>query len=45
VGDKLESIVGTHKKRAGVHFEPSRRRFKGAWFRDPDGNILHINSA
>ncbi len=19
--------------------------FKGAWFKDPDGNILHVNSA
>jgi hypothetical protein len=19
--------------------------FKGAWFKDPDGNMLHINSA
>jgi catechol 2,3-dioxygenase-like lactoylglutathione lyase family enzyme len=56
VGDELEAIVQTLKsagvpfehydlpdlRREGdIHFV---RGFKGAWFRDPDGNILHINS-
>lgn len=56
VGEELEAIVQTLKntgvpfehydlpdlRREGdIHFV---RDFKGAWFRDPDGNILHINS-
>ena len=56
VGGELEAIVKTLKsagvpfehydllglRREGdIHFV---RDFKGAWFRDPDGNILHINS-
>ena len=56
VGEDLEAIVQTLKsagvpfehydlpglRREGdIHFV---RDFKGAWFRDPDGNILHINS-
>jgi len=56
VGDELESIVGTLKKK-GVAFEhydmPGMTlegdihkfgEFRAAWFKDPDGNILHINS-
>jgi catechol 2,3-dioxygenase-like lactoylglutathione lyase family enzyme len=56
VGDELESIVRAVKKADVVfeHYDlPGLRRdgdvhfagdFKGAWFKDPDGNILHINS-
>jgi hypothetical protein len=29
------------RREGDIHFV---RDFKGAWFRDPDGNILHINS-
>ena len=56
VGDELESIVSTLKKKGVPfeHYDmPGMKRegdihragdFKAAWFRDPDGNILHINS-
>jgi catechol 2,3-dioxygenase-like lactoylglutathione lyase family enzyme len=56
VGDELESIVRALKKADVVfeHYDlPGLRRdgdihfagdFKAAWFQDPDGNILHINS-
>jgi catechol 2,3-dioxygenase-like lactoylglutathione lyase family enzyme len=56
VGDELESIVRALKKADVVfeHYDlPGLRRdgdihfagdFKAAWFKDPDGNILHINS-
>jgi catechol 2,3-dioxygenase-like lactoylglutathione lyase family enzyme len=56
VGDELESIVSTLKKKGvpfehydmpGVKHEGDIHRFgdfRGAWFKDPDGNILHINS-
>jgi hypothetical protein len=56
VGDELETIVQTLKAAgvSFEHYDlPGLRRegdihlirdFKGAWFRDPDGNILHINS-
>ena len=56
VGDELEQIVSTLKKKGvpfehydmpGMKLEGDIHRagdFKAAWFRDPDGNILHINS-
>lgn len=56
VGDEIEAIVRTLKKSDVVfeHYDlPGLRRegdihvagdFKAAWFKDPDGNILHINS-
>jgi catechol 2,3-dioxygenase-like lactoylglutathione lyase family enzyme len=56
VGDELDSIVSTLKKKGvpfehynmpGTKLEGDIHRagdFKAAWFRDPDGNILHINS-
>jgi catechol 2,3-dioxygenase-like lactoylglutathione lyase family enzyme len=56
VGDELESIVSTLKKKGVPfeHYDmPGMKRqgdihyadgFKAAWFKDPDGNILHINS-
>jgi catechol 2,3-dioxygenase-like lactoylglutathione lyase family enzyme len=56
VGDELEQIVSTLKKAGvpfehydmpGMKLEGDIHRagdFKAAWFRDPDGNILHINS-
>jgi hypothetical protein len=56
VGDELETIVSTLKKKGvpfehyempGVKHDGDIHRFgdfRGAWFKDPDGNILHINS-
>ncbi len=56
VGDELESIVENLKKEgvAFEHYDrPGLARqgdihvsgdFKAAWFKDPDGNILHINN-
>jgi catechol 2,3-dioxygenase-like lactoylglutathione lyase family enzyme len=56
VGDEIEAIIQTLKKAgvAFEHYDlPGLRRegdihfagdFKAAWFKDPDGNILHINS-
>jgi catechol 2,3-dioxygenase-like lactoylglutathione lyase family enzyme len=56
VGDELEQIVSTLKKKGvpferydmpGMKLEGDIHRagdFKAAWFRDPDGNILLINS-
>lgn len=56
VGDELENIVQTLKGKsvAFEHYDmPGLIRegdihvvgdFKAAWFKDPDGNILHINS-
>jgi catechol 2,3-dioxygenase-like lactoylglutathione lyase family enzyme len=56
VGDEFDSIVRTLKNAAIVfeHYDlPGLERtgdihvagdFKAAWFKDPDGNILHINS-
>ena len=55
VGDALDSIVAALEAK-GVEFEhyPDLGRLEGnihvagaarlAWFKDPDGNILHINS-
>ena len=57
VGEELDSVVSALKKKgvAFEHYDlPGLRRegdvhvagdFKAAWFKDPDGNILHINSA
>jgi catechol 2,3-dioxygenase-like lactoylglutathione lyase family enzyme len=54
VGDEFDSIVTTLKSNGVVfeHYDlPGMTRegdahvagdFKGAWFKDPDGNILHI---
>jgi catechol 2,3-dioxygenase-like lactoylglutathione lyase family enzyme len=56
VGRELESIVRTLKDAGVQfeHYDlPGARRegdihifgdFKAAWFKDPDGNILHVNS-
>jgi catechol 2,3-dioxygenase-like lactoylglutathione lyase family enzyme len=56
VGDELEAIVQRLNKHDVVfeHYDmPGMTRegdihvmgdFKAAWFRDPDGNILHINN-
>jgi catechol 2,3-dioxygenase-like lactoylglutathione lyase family enzyme len=56
VGDELDAIVQHLKKQgvAFEHYDmPGMTRqddihamgdFKAAWFRDPDGNILHINN-
>ena len=56
VGDEIEAIIRTLKRSDVVfeHYDlPGLRRegdihvagdFKAAWFKDPDGNILHINS-
>jgi catechol 2,3-dioxygenase-like lactoylglutathione lyase family enzyme len=56
VGDELETIVSTLKKKGVPfeHYDmPGLERdgdihcagdFRAAWFKDPDGNILHINS-
>jgi len=56
VGNELDSIVSTLKKKGvpfehydmpGVQHDGDIHRFgdfRAAWFRDPDGNILHINS-
>jgi extradiol dioxygenase family protein len=56
VGDEIEAIVRTLKNAgvAFEHYDlPGLRRegdihfagdFRAAWFKDPDGNILHINS-
>ena len=57
VGDEIETIVadlrgkGVHFERYdmdGVQFAEGVHRagdFRMAWFKDPDGNILHLNSA
>jgi catechol 2,3-dioxygenase-like lactoylglutathione lyase family enzyme len=56
VGDELEDIVSTLKKKGvpfehynmpGMTLEGDIHHFgdfRAAWFKDPDGNILHINS-
>jgi hypothetical protein len=56
VGDELEAIVGTLKRAgvAFEHYDVADGQrqgdihvfgtFKAAWFKDPDGNILHINN-
>ena len=56
VGEELETIVKDLKDKAVVfeHYDmPGLAHqcdlhvsgdFKGAWFKDPDGNILHINN-
>lgn len=56
VGDELEAIVRTLREKgvAFERYDLPQVRhegdlhiwgdFKGAWFRDPDGNILHINN-
>ena len=56
VGDEFESIVRNLKNESVVfeHYDmPGMSRqgdvhvmggFKAAWFKDPDGNILHINN-
>jgi len=56
VGNELDSIVSTLKKKGvpfehydmpGMTLDGDVHRagdFKAAWFRDPDGNILHINN-
>jgi catechol 2,3-dioxygenase-like lactoylglutathione lyase family enzyme len=56
VGDEIETIAKTLKNAGVPfeHYDmPGARRegdihifgdFKAAWFKDPDGNILHINS-
>ena len=56
VGDEFESIVKSLQdagvpfehydmpglqRKGDIHFVDG---FRGAWFKDPDGNILHINS-
>lgn len=57
VGDEIETIVadlrgkGIHFEQYdidGVQFAEGLHRagdFRMAWFKDPDGNILHLNSA
>ena len=56
VGEELEAIVRTLKAAgvAFEHYDMPGARlegdihvfgdFKAAWFKDPDGNILHVNS-
>ena len=56
VGDELDSIVSTLKKKGvpfehynmpGAEIDGDIHKFgdfRAAWFKDPDGNILHINS-
>ena len=56
VGNEMDSIVGSLKKEGVPfeHYDtPGLRRegdvhvageFKAAWFKDPDGNVLHINN-
>jgi catechol 2,3-dioxygenase-like lactoylglutathione lyase family enzyme len=56
VGDEMGSIVQTLKQKgvAFEHYDMDGVRregdvhvmgdFKAAWFKDPDGNILHINN-
>jgi catechol 2,3-dioxygenase-like lactoylglutathione lyase family enzyme len=56
IGDDLDGVVQTLKAKGVVfeHYDlPGLTRkgdvhvagkFKAAWFKDPDGNILHINS-
>jgi catechol 2,3-dioxygenase-like lactoylglutathione lyase family enzyme len=56
VGDEIEAFIRTLKNAGVPfeHYDlPGLRRegdvhfageFKAAWFKDPDGNILHINS-
>jgi catechol 2,3-dioxygenase-like lactoylglutathione lyase family enzyme len=54
VGDEIESIVANLKSK-GVSFEHydemerdgdvhTAGDFKAVWFKDPDGNILHLNN-
>lgn len=57
VGDEFDAVVQALREAgvAFEHYDlPGGRRdgdvhsfgdFKAAWFKDPDGNILHINSA
>jgi catechol 2,3-dioxygenase-like lactoylglutathione lyase family enzyme len=57
VGDEIETIVADlrgkgvrfeHYDMDGVQFADGLHRaadFRMAWFKDPDGNILHLNSA
>jgi catechol 2,3-dioxygenase-like lactoylglutathione lyase family enzyme len=57
VGEEIERVVGDLKgkgvkfehydlpgltRKGDLHVAG---RFRGAWFKDPDGNILHVNSA
>jgi catechol-2,3-dioxygenase len=56
VGNEMDSIVRTLKQKgvAFEHYDMDGMRrdgdvhvfgdFKAAWFKDPDGNILHINN-
>lgn len=56
VGEALESLVADLRRKGvaferydleGATFADGVRRFgdfRAAWFRDPDGNILHLNS-
>lgn len=54
VGDEIETIVSNLKAKGVVfeHYEGMELRgdihvagdFKMVWFKDPDGNILHLNS-
>jgi hypothetical protein len=57
VGEELETVVHSlkaagvefeHYDLPGAHREGDIHvfgNFKAAWFKDPDGNILHVNSA
>lgn len=57
VGDEIETIVADLRGKGvrfeqydmdGVQFADGLHRagdFRMAWFKDPDGNILHLNSA
>jgi catechol 2,3-dioxygenase-like lactoylglutathione lyase family enzyme len=57
VGDEIETIVADLRRKGvhfeqydmdGVQFAEGVHRagdFRMAWFKDPDGNILHLNSA
>jgi len=57
VGDEIETIVADLRGKGvrfeqydmdGVQFAEGLHRagdFRMAWFKDPDGNILHLNSA
>lgn len=57
VGDEIETIVADLRGKGvrfeqydmdGVQFAEDLHRagdFRMAWFKDPDGNILHLNSA
>ena len=56
VGDEMDSIVKTLKQKgvSFEHYDMDGMKrdgdvhvfggFKAAWFKDPDGNILHINN-